>query len=359
MKLVGIGNPLLDITAVVPADYLSKYELERGSAILAEEKHMEIFKELPSSFEVKFSGGGATQNTIRIAAALLGDGDCAYIGAVGDDDTAITLKDCVEKMVLIPFISMPKKKKTGCCACLINDQERTLVTTLEAANSLSIDHINSHKDEIMRSKVIYSAGYVLTACPEIVSLAETVSQSDDCVYAVNLSAPFLCEVPIFKESLMKMISFCALVFGNDSEAKAFAKSEDWGSDLEEIIVKLARLPYKGKNPETHRIVVITCGSDSTLVCVDGQTVQRFAVDPVDSESIVDVNGAGDSFVGGFLAMYASGEPISKCVDIGHKVAALIIQRSGVSTTGIKEVLTKPQEKLSPPPKRPRAISEST
>ena len=66
-KLCGVGNPLLDIQATVASGYLERYGLESNNQILAEEKHVPMYKELVSWFPVEYLPGGATLNTIRIA----------------------------------------------------------------------------------------------------------------------------------------------------------------------------------------------------------------------------------------------------------------------------------------------------
>ena len=66
-SILGMGNPLLDISADVGQDVLDKYDVKMDSAILAEEKHQPLFKELVEKYEPKYIAGGATQNTIRVA----------------------------------------------------------------------------------------------------------------------------------------------------------------------------------------------------------------------------------------------------------------------------------------------------
>ena len=65
--LLGLGNPLLDISANADGALLSKYGLEANNAILAEEKHMPLYEELERSKNVEYIAGGATQNAIRVA----------------------------------------------------------------------------------------------------------------------------------------------------------------------------------------------------------------------------------------------------------------------------------------------------
>jgi hypothetical protein len=69
--LLGMGNPLLDISAVVNQEFLDKWDLKMNNAILAEEKHVPMYEELVEKFDVEYVAGGATQNSIRVAQWML------------------------------------------------------------------------------------------------------------------------------------------------------------------------------------------------------------------------------------------------------------------------------------------------
>jgi len=69
--VVGLGNPLLDISANVDEDFLSKYDLKPNNAILAEEKHKPLYDEMVKKYRVDYIPGGATQNTLRVAQVIV------------------------------------------------------------------------------------------------------------------------------------------------------------------------------------------------------------------------------------------------------------------------------------------------
>lgn len=95
--LLGVGNPLLDVSANADKKMVDKYGLKMNNAILAEEKHMPIYAELAAKEDVEYIAGGATQNSIRVAQWMLqAQGATSYIGCVGDDDYAKKLKECAE-----------------------------------------------------------------------------------------------------------------------------------------------------------------------------------------------------------------------------------------------------------------------
>lgn len=90
--LFGIENPLLDISAVVKPELLKKYNLKSNDAILATDQHKELFKELVRDYPVQYIAGGAAQNSCRGAQWLLPPGSTVYVGAVGNDENASTLR---------------------------------------------------------------------------------------------------------------------------------------------------------------------------------------------------------------------------------------------------------------------------
>jgi len=88
-----MGNPLLDISAEVPIAFAEKYGVKMDNAILAEDKHLPMYKELVEDFKVEYIAGGATQNSVRVAQWMSGDvAATAYIGCIGKDEFGSALK---------------------------------------------------------------------------------------------------------------------------------------------------------------------------------------------------------------------------------------------------------------------------
>ena len=115
------------------------------------------------------------------------------------------------------------------------------------------------------------------------------------------------------------------MFGNESEAAIYGSGAGWGEDVATVALKLAAQPKRsGARPRT---VVFTQGKDETLVACGG-VISSFPVPLLPKEQLVDTNGAGDAFVGGFLAKLAIGCGIKDCVEAGHYAARQIIQVSG-------------------------------
>ena len=133
-----------------------------------------------------------------------------------------------------------------------------------------------------------------------------------------------CRRQFFKDTLEKVLPFADFVFGNESEAEAFASTNGMpGASIDEVALKIASLPKA--NAARARVAIITQGPKATVVA-EGGAVRHIEVAPV--EKIVDVNGAGDAFVGGFLAVIAKGGNVDAAVKAGQWAAAHVIQRSG-------------------------------
>lgn len=145
------------------------------------------------------------------------------------------------------------------------------------------------------------------------------------LFLISLAAPFVPQ--FFKEPMLALMPYVDLVFGNEAEAEAFATANDFGTtDVKEIALKVAALPKKF---EKDRLVVFTQGTQDTIVAYQGK-ITAYPILAIDQSKIVDTNGAGDAFVGGFLSQYCQGHSISRSVAGGHYVAHVVIQRTGPS-----------------------------
>jgi adenosine kinase len=324
--ILGMCNPLLDISAEVPEELLKKYELSLNNAILAEEKHLPLYDELVKTFPVQYIAGGATQNSIRVAQWMLKiPGSTSYFGAVGNDAYGEQLEKCaMEDGVRVIYQKNPTVP-TGTCAVLVHGGERSLVANLAAANTFTASHLDTveAKEAVEQAQLFYISGFFLTVSVDsILSIAKHAVEKNK-IFAMNLSAPFL--VQFFGDQMAAVVPYADFVFGNESEAAAYGAAKEYGSDLSTIALRLAAQPKaSGTRP---RIVVFTQGSESTIVAVNG-VVTVYPVDPLPRELLVDTNGAGDAFVGGFLSQLIQDKPLAECVRAGHWAARVIIQRSG-------------------------------
>merc|ERR1719348_2188713 len=130
-------------------------------------------------------------------------------------------------------------------------------------------------------------------------------------YCLNLSAPFL--IQFFKDQMMSVMPYADIVFGNETEAATFADAFNLGTtDVKKIALAISMLPK------------------------ENGTVVEFPAEKLPASKIVDTNGAGDAFVGGFLAQYVLGKDLGTAVRCGIWAATHIIQRSGCTLPDVMD-----------------------
>lgn len=252
-------------------------------------------------------------------------GQTAFMGCVGSDDYAKNLEDCATADGVLVHYMKDEKVPTGTCAALIVGGERSLVTNLDAANNFKPTHLETDKakEVIESAKFYYIAGFFLTVSVESLLKVTEHALANKKTFCMNLSAPFL--IDFFGDQMAQAMPYVDYLFGNESEAAAYGKKHEMGEDLKEIALKVAALPKKeGSGPRT---VIFTQGSESTIVACDGK-VTEYKVEPLSKDLLVDTNGAGDAFVGGFLSQLVDGKDMDACVNAGHFAARYIIQTSG-------------------------------
>ncbi|KAF2843663.1 Ribokinase-like protein [Patellaria atrata CBS 101060] len=330
-ELFCLGNPLLDIQGKGDDALLEQYGLKPNDAILAESQHLSLYDELTQNRDAKLIAGGAAQNSARGAAYILPQNSVVYVGCVGKDKSAEILKEAAEKSGLRVEYRYDNEQPTGRCGVIITGYDRSMVTDLAAANHNKLEHLKSPEvwKFVEQAKAFYIGGYHLTVCvPAIMALAEHAAENNK-VFMLSLSAPFIPQ--FFKDQLDATAPYWDYVIGNETEARSYAASHALGTeDVTEIAKSMAKLPKQ--NTKRPRTVVITQGTEPTVAAVykDGAEVEvhTFPVHPIDKTKIVDTNGAGDAFAGGFAAGVVMGRSLEEAMHMGQWLAKLSIQELG-------------------------------
>ncbi|KAL8989631.1 MAG: hypothetical protein Q9177_001523 [Variospora cf. flavescens] len=353
-QLLCLGNPLLDIQA---EDYpeepianhihsdeslLTKYGLKPNDAILAEEKHMPLYAEIVSRKHALIAGGAA-QNAARGAQYILPPSSVFYIGCVGQDDYAAQLRSaCAAAGVRVEY-RVDDTQPTGKCGVLINGSNRSLCTHLAAANEYKLEHLKSPEiwPLVEKAQFYYVGGFHVTVCvPAIMALAKEAAAKPEKTFIMNLSAPFIPQ--FFKQQLDEVSPYWDYLIGNETEAAAWAEAEGGdikGKGIAEIATYLAEL--KKANEARKRVVVITQGTDPTVVAVQGEgKAKEYPVRTIGTEEIYDTNGAGDAFAGGFVAGIVEGKSLQESIDMGQWLARLSIKELGPQYPYPKQTYSK-------------------
>ncbi|UXI14171.1 adenosine kinase [Sarcoptes scabiei] len=327
-SILGLGNPLLDVIASCDGEFLKKYDLLPNNAILASEKHANLCQDIIDNFPVQYLAGGAVQNTMRVAQWFYSKPKiCTYFGCIGLDDYGRQMKEKAQEDQVNAIYLIDPKVPTGTCACLItnNGKCRSLCAYLGASQNYSINHIHENIDLVEKAQIFYVSGFhMIVSLEATLFLAKHSHSAADKSFVLNLSAPYISE--FYSESLLQILPYVDLLFGNETEAEAFSKLQDWKTaDLEVIAQKIA--DWKHFRP---RIVVLTHGKNNIVVAYSNSPdrMQSFPVPQMSDDEIVDTNGAGDSFVGGFLAYRLMNRSMPECIEAGTYAAQEIIKQSG-------------------------------
>lgn len=180
------------------------------------------------------------------------------------------------------------------------------------------------------AKILYTTGFfIISSFESILTLARYAIENNK-IFAINLSAVYICDS--YLKELLEIIEYADCVFGNEDETSAFGRKVGLEfSDLHEVTTYISKLPKK--NTSKPRIVTTTQGKNPVLCSIyspdtDELFTSTTEVDVIDKENIMDLNGAGDAFVGGFLAQFVQGRDVAKCIDAGLYLSGDIIKRSG-------------------------------
>ncbi|KAK6506858.1 adenosine kinase [Arthrobotrys musiformis] len=331
-SLLCLENPLLDIQATGTQELLDKYNLKANDAILADPNtnHLELYDDLVNNYSAKFVAGGAAQNTARGAQYILPADSVLYIGCIGKDSYGQRLQEVCDAEGLRVEYRIDEEVPTGRCGVIITGHNRSMCTDLGAANHYKLEHLKSEKiwKLVEEAEYFYVGGYHLTvSVPAILALAEEAAAKDK-PFVMNISAPFIAQ--FFKDQLASTSKYWDYLIGNETEAEAYAQANELGTtDVKAIAKHLANLPKE--NGKRKRVVIITQGTHPTIVATQGEEdVQEFEVHAVEEKDIIDTNGAGDAFAGGFLAGLVSGKDLRESIDMAQWLASWNVRQLGPS-----------------------------
>ncbi|PKI84185.1 adenosine kinase [Malassezia vespertilionis] len=327
LKLLAMGNPLLDMAIRDGEEMLKKYNLKPNDAVLASSEQMGIYKDIVEGYQVTYVAGGAAQNTARCAQYVLPEGSTAYLGCVGKDDLAQQLRAANDREGVESIYQIDENTPTGSCAVVITGHNRSLCTNLGAAEKFSKSHLDTPdaKAAIEAAKFFYLGGFFLTHGVEsAVALAKHAKEHNK-PFAFNLSAPFIPQ--FFKAQVDEVLPYAQLVICNETEAEAYAEAANLNTnDLGEIALAIANAQSVISTPRT---VLITHGSKATIRGVQGESSAHVhEVPKINPADIVDTNGAGDAFAGGVLGTLLLNKSIEQAVDVGHRLGGMCVGEVG-------------------------------
>ena len=305
MKVLGIGNAIVDVICKVEESFLSENNLTKSTMKLVDETE---FKKLLSNLKIEqIIAGGSVANSI-VGLSQLGN-SVSFIGKVNNDE----LGNKYEKSLINEKVKYCYQKKeepipTGACLILITpDSERTMCTFLGIAGTISDNDID--ENTVKNSELIFLEGYLWDEGKPKKAFNKAISISKKT--AMSLSDQFCVER--HKKSFFDLVNNkLDITFSNEQEILSLIDAKNFN----EVI-------SFGK--QLGKLLVITRGQKGSIAIKKNEVVE---CDSQKNLKIVDLTGAGDLFATGFLHGYVNNLSIKESLQKGTKMASKIIQKIG-------------------------------
>lgn len=326
--IIGFGNPLLDITTPAEDSLLEKYDLVVNGVTIAEDKHMPLFEELTTQEIVAITAGGACQNSMRVFQWLLEIPSRAiFVGCVGKDKFGETIAKRARAEGVLTMYMEVDEEPTGTCATLVKDQNRSLIANLGAAGCFTDSWLEDEGNMCVvdRALFYYATGFFVAVSSQTVLRVAQIASENNRTFLLNFSAVFVLQT--HKQELDEIIFFADMIICNKQEALTYANIHNWNTkDIFVIGTNLMNLPKGNKRPRT---VLVTDSVCPVLCFLGNGRIIQYPVPKVDPTTIVDTNGCGDAFVGGFLSQLVQNMPIDYCIRMGIFASQKITHVVGV------------------------------
>ena len=305
MKILGIGNAIVDVICKVNDDFILENKLTKSTMKLVDENE---FKKLLSNLKIEETiSGGSVANSV-VGLSQLGN-DVGFIGKVNDDELGNKYEDGLKKEKVKYFYSKKKEKiPTGTCLILITpDSERTMVTFLGIAGKINENDIDI--EAIKESEMTFFEGYLWDEGHPKKAFEKAIKNSKKT--AMSLSDKFC--VDRHKVNFLDLVkNSLDITFANEQEILSLIDTKNF----EDVIAF-------GKN--LGKLIVITRGEKGSLA-INNEEVAEFGIQK--NLKIVDLTGAGDLFAAGFLHGYINNKSLKQCLEKGTEMSSKIIQVIG-------------------------------
>ena len=305
MKILGIGNAIVDVICKVNDDFLLENKLTKSTMKLVDENE---FKKLLSNLKIEETiSGGSVANSV-VGLSQLGN-DVGFIGKVNDDELGNKYEDGLKKEKVKYFYSKKKEQiPTGTCLILITpDSERTMCTFLGIAGKINENDIDI--EAIKESEMTFFEGYLWDEGHPKKAFEKAIKNSKKT--AMSLSDKFC--VDRHKVNFLDLVkNSLDITFANEQEILSLIDTKNF----EDVIAF-------GKN--LGKLIVITRGEKGS-VAINNEEVAEFGIQK--NLKIVDLTGAGDLFAAGFLHGYINNKSLKQCLEKGTEMSSKIIQVIG-------------------------------
>ena len=305
MKILGIGNAIVDVICRVPDNFLTDNNLIKSTMKLVDEIE---FKKILSSLKIEQTvAGGSVANSI-VGLSQLGN-NVSFIGKVNKDDLGEKYEQSLTKENVKYFYNKKEESiPTGTCLILVTpDSERTMVTFLGIAGKISKNDIN--EKAIKESEMIFLEGYLWDEGDPKSAFDKAMSFANKT--AMTLSDQFCVER--HKSSFLDLVkNKLDITFANEQEIESLINAKNF-----EDVVTFGK--------QLKKLLVITRGAKGSVAIINDEVIE---CDSKKNLNIVDLTGAGDLFASGFLHGYINNYSTEKSLAKGTEMSSKVIQKIG-------------------------------
>ena len=306
MKILGIGNAIVDVICKVDENFIIKNNLVKGNMKLMFDQNE--FENLLSTLKIeKTISGGSVANSI-VGLSQQGN-KVGFIGKVSDDNLGEKYEIGLKKEN-VEYIYSKKKEPlpTGTCLILITpDSERTMCTFLGTAGKINENDIN--ENDIKNSEIIFLEGYLWDEGEPKKAFNKAINNANK--VAMSLSDKFCVDrhKPQFLDLVKNKLD---ITFSNEEEIMSLIDTTNFNE-----VVKFAK--------EINKLIVITRGEKGAISIKGNDITEIGAKQNLD---IVDLTGAGDLFAGGYLHGYLNNFSQKDSLEKGTEMSSKVIQQIG-------------------------------
>ena len=305
MKILGIGNAIVDVLCKVDDEFLKKYSLTKSTMKLIDEIE---FKNLISEVKIEETiSGGSVANSI-VGLSQLGN-DVGFIGKVKNDDLGKKYEEGLKKEnVSYLYSKKHEPLPTGSCLILITpDSERTMCTFLGTAGKINDEDVNL--EIVKKSEITFLEGYLWDEGEPKKAFDKAINNSNK--VAMSLSDLFCVER--HKEQFLNLVkNKLDIIFSNEQEILALIKTNSFDDAIN-----------FGKN--LNKNIVITRGEKGAVAIANEKVIE---CDAEKNLKITDLTGAGDLFAAGYLHGIVNNLNTKASLEKGKELSSKIIQKIG-------------------------------
>ena len=305
MKILGIGNAIVDVICKVEENFLTKNQLTKSTMKLVDESE---FKKLLSDLKIEETvSGGSVANSIVGLSQL--KNKVGFIGKVNNDDLGEKYEEGLKKEKVQYFYSKKNEElPTGTCLILITpDSERTMCTFLGTAGKINEDDVDVNA--VKNSDIIFLEGYLWDEGAPKKAFDKAIQNSNKT--AMSLSDLFCVER--HKQHFLDLVkNKLDITFANEQEITSLIDAKNF----EEVI---------SFSKSLNKLIVVTRGEKGAIAIKSNDVAE---CNVFKNLKIVDLTGAGDLFAAGFLHGHVNNLSLKESLEKGTEMSSKVIQKIG-------------------------------